>query len=965
MKYIKSTFILFAMLAVSPFMMNAQTAENESDGDTQVQVAYRKVAESDLIGSVAVLDYEELTEKNYNTYSLDNMQAYVSGFNGNSLWGMDGDNDQGYLVLIDGVPRAANNILPTEISQITFLKSAQAVVLYGSRAAKGAILITTKRGTNDGLSVSVRANTGVHVAKAFPEYLGSAEYMTYYNQARANDNAGVANPLYSAEEIYYHSAGLNPYRYPNVDYYSSEFINKAYNRTDVTAEISGGGGKAHFYSNISYYNQGDFLKVGEAANNNTSRFNVRGNVDVVLNDYIKAYINANTTFYDQKSGKGNYWEAASTMRPNFPQHAAPLIPLSMIDPNAIGAWDLINASGNIITKDGEKYFLGGTQQNMTNVFADMYAAGRSKWTSRQFQFDTGVDFDLQNVLKGLTFKTMFAMDYATSYSTSYDNEYAIFTPTWSMYNGKEYITDLKQEGLDKKSGNQNIGGSDADMTILWSGQFNYDRTFAGKHNVNAMLVAGAFRQSLAGQYHRVANANLGILAAYNYDHKYYFDFSGAFVHSAKLAPGHRGAFSPSVTLGWNIANEDFLKDSDAVNNLTFSVSASELNQDIDIAGYYLYAPTWATDRWGYGWADGEDSQYAVSTRGANDLLSFIKRREVSANVKGAFFNRSLTVDASWFMQSMEGYLIDNTTTWPSHMATSYPDQSFIPWLNYNNNARTGFDVSVNYKKTFGDFTFGMGLNATWYDTIASKRDEVYTDHRKREGKPLDGIWGYQSAGIFQSQEEIDNYGYNVTLEDGTQQFIHVEQKLGSTVRPGDIRYIDQNGDGVINTDDQVFLGKGGWYGNPLTMGLNLTLKYKSFTFFALATAGYGAYGVKNSSYYWIDGEDKYSAVVRDSWTKETAATAKYPRLTVAEGANNYVTSDFWMYSTNRIDLAKVQLTYEMPSTVLQNNKVIKGFSAYISGSNLLTISPERKHMEMNVGSAPQTRFYNLGVKLVF
>ena len=947
MKYIKSTFILFAMLAVSPFTMNAQTAENESDSDTQVQIAYRTVAEGDLIGSVAVLDYEELTDKNYNTYSLDNMQAYVSGFNGNSLWGMDGDNNQGYLVLIDGVPRAANNILPTEISSITFLKSAQAVVLYGSRAAKGAILITTKRGTNDGLQVSVRANTGVHVAKAFPEYLGAAEYMTYYNEALANDGKPA---LYTQDEIYYHSAGLNPYRYPDINYYSSEYISKAYNRSDVTAEISGGGGRAHFYSNISYYNQGDFLKVGEAANNNISRFNVRGNVDVKLNDYVKAYINANTTFYDSKSGKGNYWEAAATMRPNFPQHAAPLIPVSMIDPNAIGAWDLINASGNIITKNGEKYFLSGTQQNKTNVFADMYAAGRSKWTSRQFQFDTGVDIDLQKVLKGLKFKTVFALDYATSYSTSYDNNYAIFTPTWSMYNGKEYITDLKQEGLDEKSGNQNINGSDADMTILWTGQFNYDRTFAAKHNVSAMLVAGAFRQTLAGEYHRVANANLGILASYNYDHRYYFDFSGAAVHSAKLAPGHRGAFSPSVTLGWNIANESFLKDSEAVNTLTLSVSASELNQDIDISGYYLYAPTWATDRWGYGWADGEDSQYAVSTRGANELLSFIKRRELSANLRGAFFNRSLTFDASYFIQSMEGYLIDNTTTWPSHMATSYPDQSFIPWMNYNNNARTGFDVSVNYNKTWGDFTLGAGVNATWYDTIASRRDEVYTDHRQREGKPLDGIWGYQSAGLFQSQEEIDAWP---------------EQNLGSTVRPGDIRYVDQNGDGVVNSDDQIFLGKGGWYGSPLTLGANITLKYKSFTLFAIATAGCGAYGMKNSTYYWIDAEDKYSAVVRDRWTPETAATATYPRLTVSEGANNFVNSDFWMYKNNRFDLAKVQLTYDMSQSILKNNKVVKGFSAYISGSNLLTISPERKHLEMAVGEAPQTRFYNLGVKLTF
>ena len=934
------------MLAVSPLMMNAQTAENESDGDTQVQVAYRTVAEGDLIGSVAVLDYEELTDKNYNTYSLDNMQAYVSGFNGNSLWGMDGDNNQGYLVLIDGVPRAANNILPTEISTITFLKSAQAVVLYGSRAAKGAILITTKRGTNDGLSVSVRANTGVHVAKAYPEYLGAAEYMTYYNEALANDGKPA---LYTQDEIYYHSAGLNPYRYPDINYYSSEYINKAYNRSDVTAEISGGGGRAHFYSNISYYNQGDFLKVGEAANNNTSRFNVRGNVDVKLNDFIKAYINANTTFYDSKSGKGNYWEAAATMRPNFPQHAAPLIPIDLIDPNATAAWDLVNASGNIITMNGQRYFLAGTQQNKTHVFGDMYAAGRSKWTSRQFQFDAGVEIDLGRVLKGLTFKTVYAVDYATSYSTSYDNEYAIYTPTWSMYNGKEYITDLKQEGLDEKSGNQNINGSDADMTMLWTGQFNYDRTFAAKHNVSAMLVAGAFRQTLAGEYHRVANANLGILASYNYDHRYYFDFSGAAVHSAKLAPGHRGAFSPSVTLGWKIGNEAWMDGSD-FDDLTVSVSGSILNQDIDIAGYYLYAPTWATDRWGYGWADGEDSQYAVSTRGANDLLDYIKRKEFSVNVNGALFDRTLTFDASYFIQSMEGYLIDNTTTWPSHMATSYPDQSFIPWMNYNNNGRTGLDLSINYNKTFGDFALSFGLNTTIYETLATRRDEVYTDHRQREGKPLDGIWGYQSAGLFQSQEEIDGW---------------YEQNLGSTVRPGDIKYVDQNGDGVVNADDQIYLGRGGWYGNPLTFGANLTLKYKSFTLFALATAGTGAYGMKNSTYYWIDAEDKYSAIVRDRWTPETAATATYPRLTVSEGANNLVNSDFWMYKNNRFDLAKVQLTYDMSQSILRNNKVVKGFSAYVSGSNLLTISPERKHMEMAVGEAPQTRFYNLGVKLTF
>ena len=945
MKHTKARFILYAMLLASPFSMSAQIAENDTlNSDPLVNVAYRKVAQSDIMGGVAVLDYEKLTEKNYNTYSLDNMQAYVSGFNGNSFWGMDADNDQGYLVLVDGVPRDANNVLPTEIAQVTFLKSAQAVVLYGSRAAKGAILITTKRATNEGLSVSVRANTGVAVAKAYPEYLGAAEYMTYYNEARANDGL---TPLYSEQDIYNHASGLNPYRYPDINYYSSEYLNKAYNRTDVTAEISGGGERAHFYSNVSYYNQGDFLNVGQAANNNTSRFSVRGNVDVNITDYVKAHINANTTFYDSNSAKGDYWNAAANMRPNFPQNAAPLISLDMIDPNALAAWELIYASGNII--DG-KYFLGGTKENATNVFGDMYAAGRSKWTSRQFQFDTGIEVDLQNVMKGLAFKTNFAMDYATSYSTSYDNTYAIYTPTWSNYNGKDVIVALTKEGVDQKPGNQNIGGSTANMTILFNAMLDYNRTFAQKHNVTALLVASGYQQTISGSYHRVSNANLGVQATYNYDKRYYADFSGALVHSAKLAPGHRNAFSPSMTLGWKLKNESFLKDVDSVDDLAVSVSGSVVNQDIDIPEYYLYAQFWKTDNYGYEWNDGNLSQYVTSVRVQHDDLTFVKRKEFSANVRGSFFDRALSFDATYFVQSMNGYPVGNISSWPSHLYTGYPNQTFIPVFNNNINSRNGFDVNVSSYGKFGDFEYNVGASVTVYNTVATEHDEVYTDHRMREGKPVDGIWGYQSAGFFQSAEDIAAWP---------------EQKLGSKVRPGDIKYIDQNNDGIINSDDQVFLGKGGWYGNPVTVGLNFSLKYKSFTLFALATAGAGAYGVKNSSYYWIDNQDKYSAVVRDRWTPETAATAKYPRLTVTEGANNFVTSDFWMYSTDRIDLAKVQLTYDMPQSVLRNNKVVKGFSAYVSGSNLLTIAHEWKHMITNVGSAPQTRFYNLGVKVVF
>ena len=209
--YIKfiSSAVLLSSMACPLFAQNTNgnAAENTESTDSLVQIAFKKVAQDELLGGVSVIDIKELQKKNYNTYALDNLQGYVGGWNGNSLWGMDGDN-AGYLVLIDGVPRDINNVLPSEIDKITFLKGASAVVLYGSRAAKGVIYVTTKRGQiSDKLQIDVQANTGFYVPKSYPKYLGSAEYMTLYNEARANDGL---SPLYSDTEIYYSATGENP-----------------------------------------------------------------------------------------------------------------------------------------------------------------------------------------------------------------------------------------------------------------------------------------------------------------------------------------------------------------------------------------------------------------------------------------------------------------------------------------------------------------------------------------------------------------------------------------------------------------------------------------------------------------------------------------------------------------------------------------------------------------------------------
>ena len=941
----KYKIILLAALGSSVCAGDAYAASEESadslNAENQIQLAYRTIDKNDVLGGVEVLDVEALMQKNYiNEISNSTISGYVSGFNGNSLWGMDADNDAGFLVLIDGVARDMNNVSSTEVQSITFMKGAQATVLYGSRAAKGVIYITTKRGHEGPLRINVRANTGWHVAKSMPEYLGSAEYMTLYNEARANDDLG---PAYTADQIYNTATGTNPYRYPDVNMYSSEYLKKVYNRSDATVEISGGNQRARFYTNINYYRLGDYLNFGEAKNNYTDRFSVRGNIDVNIAEWVKAYVNADATFYGARSAHGNYWESASTFRPN---RITPLIPISMVNPDAVESLGLINGSNNI--RDG--YFLAGTQIDPTNIFADYLAKGYTKFTSRQFQFDAGVNLDLGMLAKGLTFGTRFSVDYATSYNTSYTDSYATFIPVWSNFNGKDEITSVNKEGKDEPSGVQNVTGSASRQTLSWSGQFDYNRTFADVHNFHALALAAGWQRTVAGEYHRVSSANIGFEVDYNYDHRYYADLSLVGLHSAKLAPGHRQGWSPSATLGWRISQEDFLIDNPVVNNLMLSVSASDVKSDMDIPGFYLYSTHFTTGGW-YSWGGSGGQAAAYPARGGNPGLGYISRKEFTASVRGTFFNNLMDVNAQFFTYKMDGLVINNSSKFPTFFSTYYPASSLATYLNNDANTRTGFDFGVNLKKTVGEVDLQMGVTGTYYKTKASKRDEIREyAYQYREGKAIDGIWGYKCLGFFATDEEA----------------AAVDQSaLGSSnLKAGDLKYADINNDGKINQDDQVMLAKGGWYGAPFFMGVNLSAKWKGFTIFVHGLGSYGGHGMLNDNlYYKMVGDNKYSAMARERWTPATAATATMPRLTTTNGANNYVASDFWLYSTDRFDIDKIQLTYDFPSSIIHG--IVKGLQVYVSGDDLLTIGKNRKIMEMNVGSAPQSRFYNIGAKVTF
>lgn len=941
MRHIYKGLAVCASFAAVFSQVSAQTDIEDVEQTDKVEVAFRTMDQQDLLGGISVINMRELVKKGNTSNSIQYVDNEVGGFSGSTIWGQDD-----MLVVVDGMIRDYNNVLPHEIEQITVLKGAAAIVLYGPRAAKGVLQITTKRGDVGDLKINVHANTGVYTPKSYPKYMGSAEYMQYYNQACAND--GIAK-VYSDTEIYNYASGINPYRYPTFDMYSSDYLRKAYMRYEGNLEVTGGNDRVKYYTTTGYYRESSQLKVGNAADNYISRFYVRGNTDIKITDFLSAKADANVTFYDSYTASTDWWGQAATLRPHL---VSPLLPISMIDPEDKTTLETVLNSNYL--QQGGQFFLGGTQQNMTNPYADAVAAGDSKFVSRQFQFNTVFDIDLKSITQGLMLRAKYGIDYASTYNQGYSNTYATFTPTWTNANGKDQIFSVAVNNEDKKTGDENISNSAYRYTYNVSAQLDYTRTFAEKHNVFGMVLANLWQTQRNGHYHRTTNVNLGAQLSYNYAHKYYVDFSAALPYSTKLPEGKRSKFSPTGTIGWNIAREDFMQGS-AFDNLMLSASAGVINQDIDLTasdnedGYYLWKPVVQTGGW-YSWGDNGGLAATEFQRGENLEMTYIQRKEITVGLRGSLWKKALSFDVNFFVNTTEGGLARVASLYPNYFTqTGYPSSSIIPYVNYNIDKRSGVDFSIKGQQKFGDWDLALGLSGMFYQNNADKRDEIIeagNEYLSAIGKPLNSLWGLQCAGFYQTQDEIDNA---------------VAKPTFGEVRPGDLKYIDQNNDNKIDDNDRVFLGR---WDTPFMMGLNFTAKWKNFTFYTMGNFYFGGKGMKNSSYYWMPSTSKYSEIARYCWTPETAQNALYPRLTTTNGSNNYRYSDFWMYSTNRFNLRKVQLTYDMPESIL-GGTFVKGLSFWVSGDNLLTIAPEREVLEMNVGSAPQTRYYSIGLTASF
>ncbi len=905
------------ILKASPFMMG------EKDN---VKVSFGTVKKADLLGDISVIKPSEFIGYDNTQYVPDAITGRVAGMFSSNIRGL-GD----AMVVLDGIPRYSKitdiNLNMEEIDQITVLKDAGAVVLYGTQARNGVIVITTKRGKAYKRDINVSVQYGIAKPKALPQYLGSADYMELYNEACTND--GLPSK-YDAATINNYRTG-NPYRYPSIDYYSSDYLKSFRTYSKAITEFSGGDENTQFYANLGWSRDGSLMDFGQGKNANSNRFNARANVDFKITDFIKSNVDIAGIFNFNKSPKGNFYSDASTLRPYL---FSPLLPFNLMERNNVALQTLVNARKNQV---GDQYLLGGTQQNQSTPFADVYAGGINQPVNRTMQFNNGINVDLSMLTKGLSLKTNISFDFYNSYNQNIANTYSVYEPVWSATS--DSITALTQYGTDARPGTQNLSTPDFLRRMAFFGQIDYKRSF-GMHNVDATLLGFANTIKLKGTLQPDKNTNIGLRLAYNYNNKYYADFSSAYVNSTQLPSGNRGAFSPTLSLGWVISKEGFLSDNKNINYLKLKASAGVINSDQSLGGFYYYESVYG-GQGSYTWADGLWSNGGIgSTRGANSALGFEQRRELNLGLEGQFFNRSLLVDANIFSTRIANKYTQRMTLYPTY----YSD--FIPWSNYGIDGYSGAELNITYSKKFGDFGFDFGVTGMYWNSKAILKEEIYSeDYLYRKGKPVDAYFGYVSEGLFTDAADIQSHAF---------------QTFG-VVKPGDIKYKDQNGDKVIDSNDQVKIGRGN---APLTYGLNLRLMYKNFSLFAIGTGSNGSDAFLSGSYYRPDGDVKYSVLAKERWTPATSSTAMYPRLSAKTNTNNNQTSTFWEYANNSFSLNRIQLSYEMPESIC-SKLAMKNLSIYISGSGIGTISKQNDVRYLTVGGEPQYRYFTLGLRSMF
>lgn len=920
-------------IAIDSIKLTDQVDKLASKIDKEINLGFRKDKTRNAVGAVSSIEPDQFLKYDNTQWVRDALYGKITGLKYS-------DNIRGLgdaMIVVDGIPGRSIDLLNMEeIQEITILKDASAVALYGSMGKNGVIVVTTKRGSNK-TEFNVSASTGIKNPISMPKYLNSAEYMQYYNEARLNDGL---SPIYSDQDIANFSSGVNPYRYPDVDFYSNDYFKSQASFTNVIADFSGGIKDTRYYINVGFKSDRSLQDVSDN-DKGTTRFNVRGNIDFRINDWITSSLDAVAIIEQNKSSLANLYSAGQTFKPNL---YAPLLPIDLIDftgnPNLQGTVEAANKYNGFI--------LGGNQSYSDNVpLAQIFGGGRQTSMTRISQVNNSIDFDLSSITEGLSAKTYLSFDFYNRYNLTVNNEFAIYQPTWSDDNK---IIDLVNVGSPDRVGQEEEVETNT-FTIRYGfyGLINYEKQLKEDHLLKASLI-GFFNHTHERNVQQAdKNSNAALSLNYSFKNKFLLDINTSYVHSIKLAEGNRGKLAPTLGLAYVLSEEPLFKNLTWLNYLKIRSSAGIVYSDLGIPGYFLYDAIYRQNEGNYYWGDhyglSSSNGYTKIDRGQNNSLGMEKRVDFNLGFEGLVFDK-LWVEANYFRSTLEDKVTRVSTVYPEYY------NAFRPYSNYNEELRSGFEFGVTYFDKIGEVGMNIGARVLHTASELTKVDEVYADeYQYRKGTEIDAYWGLQSLGFF----TLDDFNTDGTLKDG------VPTQFGS-VQPGDIKYRDVNNDGVVNDQDQVVIGR---WDAPWTFGADIKLNYKSFTLFTLLTAQTGSDAMVSNSYYQPQGGDKYSEIVRGRWTEATAEIATFPRLSSIENTNNFgQTSDFWMYDNSNFKIERVQLTYDLPKTWVSNLNM-EDFSVYASGSNLLMLANNKDIKQLSLGYAPSYRYYSLGLRVKF
>lgn len=838
------------------------------------------------------------------------------------------------LILLDDVEISSsdlNNIPAETIESFSILKDASATAIYGARGANGVMLVTTKTGKeNEKTRINVTVENSFNKPMNFPKFVNGATWMEMYNEALVTRNT-EATPRYTQLDIDNTRNHVNPYVYPDVDWRDVIFKDMNMNQR-ANVNISGGGSKASYYMSLQANHDTGLLNTKKvySYNNNINNwgYNFQNNISYRVTPTTKIDLHMNAQIRNKKGPNYNTSDLFKLMLECNPINFPVSFPAEPGDShirfgNAI--W-----TGSSVRKNPYAYMLSSFKEYNENTL------------NTSLKINQKLDF----ITKGLSVQAM--VNWKNWSSSSYNRT---IEPYYYGVKGGSYNpndpTDYVQERLGT-SGTDYLKTSDigksSDQTFYLDARVNYDRQF-DLHHVTGMLMymQREYRSSV------LPERNQGFSGRFTYDYgqRYLIELNFGYNGTERLAKDSRFEFFPAISLGWLVSNEKFFEPlTKYINNFKIRGSYGLVGDDgtglVAGAQHFLYINEVALNNISF--TTGTDMNYTLSGPIVKNYAVIgggwerVKKLDVGIDLD--LFNQ-LTITADYFNEKRYNILL-HREAWPESLGY----YTAKPWSNKGKVDNWGLELSVNWKKEIiKDLYIDLRGNFTYTENKYVNKDEpIYPYVWKTEtGKPLSRSTGYIAEGLFSSQEEIDN---------------SPTQNLGSTVRPGDIKYRDVNGDGKIDASDQVMISP---YGNTprIQYGLGLNVTYKKFDF-GVFFNGSAKRSIMISGVTPF-GQSDYNVmqfIADDYWSESNPnPNAAYPRLgiTSSQTANNTVASTYWMRNGNFIRFKTLELGYTFAFG-----------RVYVTGDNLAVFSPFKLwDPELAWNAYPLQRTFNVGFQLNF